>query len=247
MTSTTAEGIGDLPSCNEPADYGNIATTESIEVENSAEEAVLVNCNVNEPSPSLNKNDLTRSVERVMATRQSQAIFTSMRRIDPEGGSSATRYRDHFTLPNPSSTVRFRSSAIATHVYESKSSQFIIEDDKGTITVKRMNTATAGLQFLRLVYTIVVLFWTGFLVVFCVQVLLFLISDLTIEIGATSTQAADFGQAIGSILSLPVYIHGLASALVIAGHYVSLTMYVGSSCLTIICSIAYDAYANPDL
>lgn len=129
-------------------------------------------------------------------------------------------YHDHFTLSAPSSTIRFRASNTTSRVYESKYSQFIIEQDKdGKVTTKRMVSGNSGLQFLRAVYTLVVLFWTGFLVVFCVQVLLFLIQDLTIQVGATSKQAADVGQALGTILSLPIYIHGLASALVIAGHY----------------------------
>ena len=130
-------------------------------------------------------------------------------------------FHDHFTLPARSSTVRFRASNTASRVYEDSHSQFIIEEsgESGKITAKQFPSGNSRLGFLRAVYTLVVLFWTGFLVVFCVQVLLFLIQDLTIQVGATSKQGAEVGEAIGTILSLPMYIHGLASALVLAGHY----------------------------
>ena len=47
-----------------------------------------------------------------------------------------------------------------------------------------------------------------------------MILDLTIELGATSKQEANVGKGIGALLALPLYIHGLASALVIAMQYV---------------------------
>ena len=50
--------------------------------------------------------------------------------------------------------------------------------------------------------------------------LLFLIQDLTIQVGATSKEVAEAEDAIGTILLPPTYIHGLALTLVIAGHYV---------------------------
>lgn len=121
--------------------------------------------------------------------------------------------------PSRSSTVRFRSSNTSSRVYEDSHSQFIIEESGSKITAKQFPSGNTRLGFLRAVYTLVVLFWTGFLVVFCVQVLLFLIQDLTIQVGATSNQGATVGEALGTILSLPMYIHGLASSLVLAGHY----------------------------
>jgi lipase ATG15 len=64
-------------------------------------------------------------------------------------------------------------------------------------------------------------FWTGFLFIFCLQVLLFLVLDLAIEIGATSNQAeADWGAALGVIFSIIPFVYGLASALVIAGAFI---------------------------
>ena len=135
-------------------------------------------------------------------------------------GPSKNQYNDHFTLAAPSSTVRFRGSTTSAHVYDTSYSQFVIEDNGGDLTAKRMSTTTASLKFLRATYTIVCLFFTGFLLVFCVQLLLYLFQDVTIEMGATSKQSANVEKAIGAIFSIPVFVFGLASALVIAGHYV---------------------------
>jgi lipase ATG15 len=61
----------------------------------------------------------------------------------------------------------------------------------------------------------------GFLLVFCLQVLLFLVLDLAIEVGATSKSKINVGATIGVILSFPIFIFGLASALVLAGYYLA--------------------------
>jgi len=163
--------------------------------------------------PTLQESIVEKSSNNVQDATEDEAV------VPPPKSGGVGSYHDHFTLTAPSSTIRFRVSNTASRVYESQYSQFIIEDKDGQITTKQMVSGNSGLSFLRAVYTLVVLFWTGFLVVFCVQVLLFLFQDLTIQVGATSKQAATVGEALGTILSLPVYIHGLASALVIAGHY----------------------------
>ena len=134
---------------------------------------------------------------------------------------SVTRYEDHFSLPIRSSTIRFRSSNIAHRVYENKHSQFVLEQTPDRITVKKMEDSTTSLKFLRSIYTLMCLFFLGFLLVFAVQVLLFTLQDLAIDIGATSKSAGDIPHAIGIILSLPVFVLGLASALVICGYYVA--------------------------
>lgn len=61
---------------------------------------------------------------------------------------------------------------------------------------------------------------TGFLLVFCLELLLYLVLDLTIEIGATSKGDFHPGTAIGTLLALPLYVHGLACSLVIAVQFV---------------------------
>jgi steroid 5-alpha reductase family enzyme len=65
-------------------------------------------------------------------------------------------------------------------------------------------------------YVIVAFFWTGFLFVFCLQVLLFLVLDLLVEAGATTQQNANWSAAIGVIFLIIPFVYGLASAMGIA-------------------------------
>jgi hypothetical protein len=101
-------------------------------------------------------------------------------------------FRDHFTLPTPSSTIRFRSANSAVRVFENKTSQFILEetyipeDKQRKIQVKRLQASTRGLQFLRGIYTTVCILWTGIFFVACLQVLLILVLDLAVQTGKTN-------------------------------------------------------------
>jgi hypothetical protein len=64
-------------------------------------------------------------------------------------------------------------------------------------------------------------FWTGFLFVFSLQILLFVVLDLAIQVGATShTYTQNWFNALGVIFSLVPFVYGLASGLVIAGAFV---------------------------
>jgi hypothetical protein len=79
------------------------------------------------------------------------------------------QFRDHSSLPGPSSTIRFRSKAVTSHVYPDSHGQFIIDDeydDEGnrTFTTRRMETETIGLLALRFVYTLVAVFFVSILV-----------------------------------------------------------------------------------
>jgi hypothetical protein len=100
-------------------------------------------------------------------------------------------FTDHFTLPTPSSTVRFRSANTAARVFENKATQFILEETydpengKRRIQVKRLKNSTRGLQFLRACYTIVCVLWTGIFFVLCLQVLLIMVLELAIQFGTT--------------------------------------------------------------
>jgi hypothetical protein len=101
-------------------------------------------------------------------------------------------FSDHFTLPTPSSTIRFRSANSAVRVFENKTSQFVLEetynpeDRQRKIQVKRLQASTRGLHFLRGIYTIVCILWTGILFVACLQVLLILVLDLAVQTGETN-------------------------------------------------------------
>jgi hypothetical protein len=101
-------------------------------------------------------------------------------------------FRDHFTLPTPSSTIRFRSANSAVRVFENQTTQFVLEetynpeDKQRKIQVKRLTASTTGLQFLRGIYTTVCVLWTGIFFVACLQVLLILVLDLAVQSGATN-------------------------------------------------------------
>lgn len=136
------------------------------------------------------------------------------------GAPSRTRYRDHYSLAYPSSTVRFRSSATSHRVYEGNRSQFVLEEKHGEITVKRVRDTT-GAIFLRAVFTVVTVLWSGFLFVFCTQILIFLVMDLVVYLGGTTGADVAVGKAVGNILSFPLFVGGLSQALIIAGHFIA--------------------------
>ena len=110
------------------------------------------------------------------------------------------RVLDHYSLPTPSSTVRFRCANV--HVYDSQGSQLIMEERLTTrnpsqkiaslqlqgvgqvknttsnITVKRVLSSSPEELFLRVLYAAITFFMGSFLFIFAVGLLLFLISDL---------------------------------------------------------------------
>lgn len=55
---------------------------------------------------------------------------------------------------------------------------------------------------------------------FSLEILLYLVLDLTIALGVTSKGDLHIGTAIGALLAFPVYLYGLACALVIGVHFV---------------------------
>jgi hypothetical protein len=109
--------------------------------------------------------------------------------------------RDHFTLNTPSSLVRFRPAA-AARVFENGTQQFILEetltiDDssgndsntpKRRLHVKFLSDGSRGLQFLRFLYTIMCVFWTGIFFAFCLQVLLVMVLEVAVATGKTEIQ-----------------------------------------------------------
>ena len=136
-------------------------------------------------------------------------------------------FKDHFSLNVPTSRIRYRASGAAACVIENEDSQFIIEEtrDEATgeqsVTLRRIHDTSEGVRLLRLTYVVVAAFWTGFLFVFCLQVLLFLALDLAVAVGATSQQqTVDPAATLGCILSFPLYVYSLATALVMAGAFI---------------------------
>ncbi len=109
----------------------------------------------------------------------------------PEAETSVTHYnslgdftvKDHFSLSNPTSAVRFVDDE--TLIFTDNVEQVTLEKKKGEnfITAKQATVSSPGLMGLRLAYTLVTVFMTGLLFVFCVQLVLFLFLGLAIESG----------------------------------------------------------------
>ena len=153
--------------------------------------------------------------------------------------------KDHFSLLMPSSKIQFESPGSGARVFELEDGQIILEEDnKHGIMAKQMEDKTTGATLLRSIYTIVTAFWTGFLFVFSLQVLLFLTLDLVsrllatvwlrfehsadlfswygqaIQLGITSDNEPHFATAVGVFASFPAFISGLSSGLVIGGAFI---------------------------
>jgi hypothetical protein len=115
-----------------------------------------------------------------------------------------SKFHDHFTLLIPSSTIRYRDGRAAARVLEANDAQFVLEEtydkkhDRHSVSIRRIHDTSEGVRVLRTSYLIVTAFWTGFLFVFCLQILLFLFLDLAIQAGATTKQAPNWGKAIGT-------------------------------------------------
>jgi ABC-type multidrug transport system fused ATPase/permease subunit len=89
--------------------------------------------------------------------------------------------------------------------------------------VKHLVDGTSGLMFLRASYTMVTALLCGFLFVFYLNLLLFMVLDLAIASGqanASETQSFSGPLSAGIILALIMLTDGFAKALVIAGHFV---------------------------
>lgn len=73
---------------------------------------------------------------------------------------------------------------------------------------------------LRAWYALVTVLMMGFLLIFCLQVLLFLFVSLVMEGGLSSQQSLNVFHLLGTILSIPVFVYGLASGLTMASEFV---------------------------
>ena len=144
-------------------------------------------------------------------------------------GAQLEHFRDHFSLHTKSTMIRFRSRTNAARVIESGLSQTVLEEEynketqQSEVSIKHFKDGTASLQFLRAVYTAFTILLAGFLFVFCINVLLFLVLDAAIVSGAAHSSEdseVSIGLTIGVILAIIGFVHGLSSLMVVAGHFV---------------------------
>ncbi|CAJ1933045.1 unnamed protein product [Cylindrotheca closterium] len=144
-------------------------------------------------------------------------------------------FQDHFSLPKESCMVRSRKKANGVRVYDPGFSQQVVieetydENNGLKIEVKKMTDVTTGHQLMNAFYAIVAALFAGFLFVFCLQILLFVVLDLSIESGATSFNKTADGEednsirwstVIGVAFALISFSHYFAEALVIAGSFI---------------------------
>mmetsp|Transcript_22322 Transcript_22322/g.48510 ORF Transcript_22322/g.48510 Transcript_22322/m.48510 type:complete len:1008 (+) Transcript_22322:13-3036(+) len=144
---------------------------------------------------------------------------------------------DHYSLEAPSDEIKFRSQSVRVFCNGTQQFQIIEEEDKtavdrdleGDTTGKTKKTTlkarvssdgSSGLSVLRGAYTLVTVLMMGFLLIFALQVLLFLFVSLVTEGGLTSKQSLNYGHLFGSVLSIPIFVYGLASALTMATEFV---------------------------
>lgn len=157
---------------------------------------------------------------------------------------------DHFSLPAPSSEVRFRRSNV--RVYEQPDSQFVLQEhatmktterqisgvsgssslgaggvssrpkskEKLYLTVKRVSDSTYGLTFLRASYSLVAVFMGGFLFIFGLELLLFLFIDLATNLGVTHTQEKNVAAFIAVLFSVPVFVYSIAIFMAIVTRFI---------------------------
>lgn len=153
-----------------------------------------------------------------------------------DGENLLPDFQDHFSLPKESCMVRSRKKANGVRVYDPGFSQQIVieetfDEQKGLkIEVKKMTDVTTGHQLMNAFYAIVAALFAGFLFVFCLQMLLFVVLDLSIESGATSfNKTADgtedhtirWSTVLGVAFGLISFSHYFAEALVIAGAFIA--------------------------
>lgn len=145
---------------------------------------------------------------------------------------------DHFSLRDPSSTVKFRGARV--HIYEAANEQFILEDrrsskdgddndgvNRHTITVKRMQNVTFGLRLLRFGYTLIALLIFGFGFALSFEIIMFTFINMASSayINYNENQSGD-GVGIsldipGIFLSAPVFLFGLSSLMAMTTTFVS--------------------------
>lgn len=148
--------------------------------------------------------------------------------------SPQVAFSDHFSLEAPSDEVRFHSCAV--RVYSSATTQFQIvektaravdeEEDtqyktnKPHLKTKITSDGSSSLTLLHACYALVAFLVMGFLLIFCIEVLFFLFVSLISQGGLTSNQYFRWDYLLGTIFSIPVFVHGLASALTMGTEFV---------------------------
>eukprot|EP00978_Attheya_sp_CCMP212_P022314 scaffold66388_cov52-Attheya_sp.AAC.5 len=181
-----------------------------------------------EVAPSVTQDEETGVMESVPFADEPEEKAAEGENND----SSRLKFKDHISLVERASDVRFRNAHV--RVYQHRNIQFQIEhgskkkrdedeDDSEDITMKIVKDGTVGLLVLRAAYTLVGFLFVGFLFIFCMQVLLFLFLNMAVESGATSKQEINYLPLFATIFSAPAFIYGMGSAMNLGWTFVTET------------------------
>jgi hypothetical protein len=184
---------------------------------------MLAPCQPDDGLPLMNRHASSRNISELNPEQHSQDDNTDDTICAETDIDGVTAIKDHFTLSTPSSIIRFRANtSSAFRIYPSHNSQFIMEsredaNGKHHVHMKRLADSTSNLRLLRLTYTLVAAFFSGFVLVFCLKIMLILLTEFTVAAGFTGYQRLDTFESVGILLSFPVFIYAMAAGLVISG------------------------------
>ena len=180
----------------------------------------------NTPDRSAIASDQTRDVEIINQEIPAKDKKESAKNVVNENDDQTSelprvqqiQVRDSYTLPNPSSTVKFENNR-DTFIFCDGTKQIVIqkkdtEDD--TYYAKQYDEGTFSLLFVRLGYATIATFMAGFLFAFCIQVLLYLFLGVLTQSGLMQKQKFAIGGFFGTILATPLLVLGMANAMTIA-------------------------------
>ena len=148
--------------------------------------------------------------------------------------SVSFEFIDHFSLRQPSSTIRSRG--VTTRIYDVDNNQLQLEqhseaaiiqgdeeEDGGATTksqvkvitkMKLLGGSNPGLIFLRVCYTLVALLMAGFTFVFAANVIVMQTMEIPRNSGQASGASLNVPVLIANILSLPLLVYSMASLMV---------------------------------
>ncbi|CAJ1969774.1 unnamed protein product [Cylindrotheca closterium] len=153
-----------------------------------------------------------------MASASENDPLLSEKKADSSPEEFMLSFEDHFSLETPSDNVRLRNNSV--RVYSSGTQQFQIISTKNELKAKVTSDGSSGLSMLRGWYTLIAVLMMGFLLIFCLQVLLFLFVSLVMEGGLSSNQKLNVFHLVGAVLSIPYFVYGLASTLTMGSEFV---------------------------
>ena len=128
----------------------------------------------------MNEGVEVQPVPQANEHRERRASSLRVRKLNTLGSA---QMKDHFSLSNPSSIVSFTDEESV--VFIDNLEQVTLQKKKGDdyIVAKQATVASPGLMFMRMAYAIIATLMAGFLLVFCIQIVLFLFLGLAIESG----------------------------------------------------------------